>query len=426
MAASVEDWNAHLLSRVARVQQQLGYEPDDTVQPDARFADLLDSMGMVEFLALVARDCGAAPAVIEEAAARRFGTVAQLAEALAAAGLAPTAAPWRRVARLSPDRTPTGGPPVATRACWLAATAVRVPDTVEPSALLDAAVQRPVGWLERHAGIRARRVWAGQDALAAAADAGREALDRSGVLSEEVGALLVASEAPPQLLGLAAALHHRLGLRPGAAAVEVGGACTGFLAAVRLAQGLIGRLGGVLVLTVEAPSRFLEVRPGPAGEAAALFGDAAAAAVLTAESTGVDAVPVDEVLLGADGSAADLIRVERNAVGVEVHLEGRAVAGRAVRAMADLVREVSGCRGLSPADLAGVVAHGGNGRMPALVARELGLPVEQIWSATAEFGNLGAAALPVAWARRATRPRGPVAWAAAGAGMTWAGTLTGP
>jgi 3-oxoacyl-[acyl-carrier-protein] synthase-3 len=236
-----------------------------------------------------------------------------------------------------------------------------------------------------------------------------------------VGALLVASEAPPQLLGLAAALHHCLGLRPETAALEVGGACTGFLAAVRLAQGLLARLDAVLVLAVEAPSRFLTVRPGPAGEAAALFGDAAAAAVLSSQAAGTYAVALTEVLLGADGSSAGLLRVERAASGLlELHMEGQALASRAVRAMADHVREAAGRHGLAVEELAGVVAHGGNGRMPALVARQLEVPADRVWSATPEAGNLGAAALPVAWAVREPRPRGSVVWTAAGAGLTWA------
>ena len=44
-----------------------------------------------------------------------------------------------------------------------------------------------------------------------------------------------------------------------------------------------------------------------------------------------------------------------------------------------------------------VVVHGGNGRLPLLVARQLGLPAERVWSETASTGNLGSASLPVAY-----------------------------
>jgi 3-oxoacyl-[acyl-carrier-protein] synthase-3 len=286
-------------------------------------------------------------------------------------------------------------------------------------------LRRPAGWLESRAGIRGRRRWADQDPLAAAASAGRECLERAGVPAAAVGAVLVTGEAPPMLTGLAPALHHRLRLRSAAAAVEVGGACTGFLAAVRLAQGMFPGTGAVLIIAVEAPSRYLVTGPGPSGEAAALFGDGAAAALLTPRPAHGDAVALAEVMLGADGSAADLLRVERSLCGVpELHMDGPVLAGRAVRVMARAVRDLGTRHGVAVAGLRGVVAHGGNGRMPALLARQLGLPTERVWSETPTTGNLGAASLPAAWAARPPE-KGPVAWVAFGAGITWAATVTG-
>src|SRR5947209_4274400 len=164
----------HVLGRLREVQQGLGLAPaaDD---PAARLADEVDSMGLVELVAVLAEDCGV-----------RLG--------------------------------------------------------------------RPAGWLEQHAGIRQRHVWAGEDPLAAAAEAGRACLRDAGLLEEEVGALLVPSQAPPLLAGLAAALHHRLGLRPQTAALAVGGACTGFLAALWLARAWVAQVGPGLVLAGGAPS----------------------------------------------------------------------------------------------------------------------------------------------------------------------------
>jgi len=99
---------------------------------------------------------------------------------------------------------------------------------------------------------------------------------------------------------------------------------------------------------------------------------------------------------------------------------------RAVRAMAKGVRKAARRCGLTAADLAAVVAHGGNGRMPALLARQLGLPSERVRSATQRTGNLGSASLPAAWALQGEIPGGPVAWTAAGAGLTWAAAITLP
>src|SRR5262249_56284725 len=96
-----------------------------------------------------------------------------------------------------------------------------------------------------------------------------------------------------------------------------------------------------------------------------------------------------------------------------------------VRTLADAVRDLAGRHGLAPDDLAAVVVHGGNGRLPALVAKALGVGGERVWSETARTGNLGSASIPVAWAAREA-PAGPVAFAAAGAGLQWGSALLAP
>jgi 3-oxoacyl-[acyl-carrier-protein] synthase-3 len=419
MAVTDADGTAHLLHRLRQVQEQLGREPAGPGAASARFSDLLDSMGLVEFLAVLAEDCGVRPEAIEACAGHAFGTVAELAEAMRVAGILP---------RPRAEAVVRSAAQAAVRpAAWLAATAARLPGAVQSAAEINAALGRPASWLERHAGIGGRHLWAEEDPVAAAAEAARACLAEAGLLAEEVGALLVTSEAPPLLAGLGAALHHRLDLRPAAAALEVGGACTGFLAALWLGQRLLPQAGAVLLVAVEAPSRYLTLGPGPDGEAAALFGDGAAAGLLCAGPAGAGSLPVQDVVLAADGAAAGLLRVERSASGpVAVRMEGRALASRAVHAMAELVREVTSSRALAVTELAAVVAHGGNGRMPALLARALGLPPERVWSETPGRGNLGSASLPAAWALRRPHPRGPVAWVAAGAGLTAAAALTGP
>jgi 3-oxoacyl-[acyl-carrier-protein] synthase III len=170
-----------------------------------------------------------------------------------------------------------------------------------------------------------------------------------------VGALLVTSEAPPLAAGLAAALHARLGLPEQTPALEVGGACVGFLHALWLAGRLLPGVRTVLVLAVEDASRWLLPGPGPSGEAAALFGDGAGAWLL-----------------------------------------GDAPAGPAPRALAEVALGVA-----------------------------LGVAGERVWSETARTGNLGSASIPVAWAAREA-PAGPVAFAAAGAGLQWGSALLAP
>jgi 3-oxoacyl-[acyl-carrier-protein] synthase III len=296
---------------------------------------------------------------------------------------------------------------------------------VESAVFLDEHLGRPAGWLERHAGIRQRHIWAEQDPLAIAAEAGRASLREAGLLEEEVGALLVTSEAPPLLAGLAASLHQRLKLRPQTPALEVGGACTGFLSALWLARTLVQQVGLVLVVAIEAPSRHLTIEPGEAGEAAALFGDAAGAYLVSPESASPGSLAVVDLGLSVNGEDGPLLRVEGSGTSeVRVCMEGQRLASRAVEEMARGVREVAADHGLSPEGLAGVIVHGGNGRMAGLVARKLGLPRERVWSRTSETGNLGSASLLATWEGHRENVTGPVAWAAVGAGLVAGWALT--
>src|SRR5262249_27622240 len=160
-----------------------------------------------------------------------------------AAGLAPRDAP-KQVAALHGRQEPAAPP------CWLAATVAHLPLQVQPAAVINEVLHQPAGWLESHAGIVQRRLWDDQDPLQAAAAAGQDCVAQTGLAVEEVGPLLVTSEAPPVLAGLAADLHHRLGLLATAPATEVGGACTGFLTTLWLGQMMLPRLGAVLVIAV--------------------------------------------------------------------------------------------------------------------------------------------------------------------------------
>jgi 3-oxoacyl-[acyl-carrier-protein] synthase III len=109
-----------------------------------------------------------------------------------------------------------------------------------------------------------------------------------------------------------------------------------------------------------------------------------------------------------------------------LHLQRIPLAMHAVRTMAQAVRDLAHTKGLAPGDLAAVIIHGGNGRMPAMLARQLQLPPERVWSETARTGNLGSASLPVAWAAHDAITAAPVVWTAVGAGLTWGTALTDP
>ncbi len=78
---------SRLLHRLHEVQRRLHLVPGGDVS--SHFADVIDSMGFVEYIGQLADDCGVEPEVIERAAGRRFSTVGALAQALHGAGVLP-------------------------------------------------------------------------------------------------------------------------------------------------------------------------------------------------------------------------------------------------------------------------------------------------------------------------------------------------
>jgi 3-oxoacyl-[acyl-carrier-protein] synthase-3 len=307
---------------------------------------------------------------------------------------------------------------------WLAGTAVRLPRNVQSAAELDKAVGRPAGWLERRAGILQRRVWGAEDPLEAAADCAAAALRNARLPVDRVGALMTVSESPPLWVGLGAAVHHRLGLRASTPCFELGGACTGFLSAISLARSLLPRAGPILLVSVETHSRILPLVPGPHGEAAALFGDGCAAVVLAGGPVTAPAATLVDIETFADGSAAELLQVRQaDGTGFSLEMEGVPLTEFALHALATSTRTMAARHQLPLSKLAAIVAHGGNGRMPAMLARQLHLPRQKVWSDVAMTGNLGSASVPVAWASRAASTRGPVIWTAVGAGFVWGAAL---
>jgi 3-oxoacyl-[acyl-carrier-protein] synthase III len=410
----------HLLARVRQVQIALAWPGPPAAGFHEKFADLLDSMGLVEFLLQLAEDFGTTPEIIEQAVNRQFGTIRELAGALLEKAL--TAVPKSHQPKTMLTAQVTGD---STGQCWLVGSAVSLPSTVQSAKEIDRRINHPEGWLLERTGIQQRRIWGEQDPLTEAAQAGRACLGQAGLSTDEVGALLVTTETPPLLVGLAAAIHQRLGLAPDIAALDIGGACTGFLAALWLARDLVGRAGSVLIIALEAASKYLHLVPGPDGEFAALFGDGAAACLLRNQPAGNNPVLLNDVVLGTDGSGASLLKVTRWEKGsVSVEMMGKALSSRAVRTMAQATGALATKHDLDLSQLAAVITHGGNGRMPPLLARHLGLPSERVWSETASTGNLGSASLPIAWALRGPVSR-PVLWTAVGAGLTWGAALSG-
>ncbi|MER8458351.1 beta-ketoacyl-ACP synthase III [Mesorhizobium sp. M1300] len=294
------------------------------------------------------------------------------------------------------------------------------------------------GWIERRTGIRSR-FWATDDDTLSglAMHACDMALANAGIDRSDIGLLLLATSTPDHLLPPSAPLvAHRLGLRR-AGAVDLTGACAGFIYALIFADGFT-RLHGKASLVIAA--NILSRRINPAERASAvLFADAAGAVVIG---------PCDDPdrgILGAsvdsDGSRYGLIQIPAGGSNIPFQsgldlgqtrmtmTDGREVFAKAVEMMTACSQDALAAAQMQPQNIDRFVPHQANARIFDAVGRNLGIADEAIVKTIAEYGNSSAATIPLSLslAQQAEpfRPGEKILLAAAGAGLSGGALVVG-
>ena len=162
------------------------------------------------------------------------------------------------------------------------------PERIVPTARSRRGLGLEAGWIKRRTGIEERRYAAEGEALSdIAVKAGDMALARAGLSRDDVGLLLLATSTPDHLLPPSSPLvAHRLGLA-NAGAIDMAGACAGFIYALTLADSFV-RTQGIAVLVIAA--NILSRRINEADRASSvLFADAAGAVLLAPSAREADA-----------------------------------------------------------------------------------------------------------------------------------------
>ncbi len=294
------------------------------------------------------------------------------------------------------------------------------------------------GWIAKRTGIRERRYAADGEALSdIAVKAGEMALARAGFGRDRVALLILATSTPDHLLPPTAPLvAHRLGLN-GAGAIDMAGACSGFLHALTFADSF-ARTHNAPVLVIAA--NILSRRTNPNDRSSAvLFGDAAGAALIAPserKNTGVLGVK-----LASDGSAYDLIQIpaggSRKPFSASLEAEdtlmlirdGRAVFSKAVDMMASSAAAALTSAGLALNDITACIPHQANSRIIDAVQHRLGLPDDKMLSSVALYGNSSAATIPLTLSlhaeTRAINAGDKLLLCAAGAGLTGGAVVYG-
>jgi 3-oxoacyl-[acyl-carrier-protein] synthase III len=206
-----------------------------------------------------------------------------------------------------------------------------------------------------------------------------------------------------------------------AGAIDVGAACTGFIAGLSLARGQIeaGSAERVLVVGADALVRYLDPDDR---RTAALFGDGAGAVVVAAtEPPGRMSTPV----LRADGTKAALIYATHDER--MIRMEGQETFRNAVNRLSEVTEEALARADTELDDIDLFVYHQANRRILSAVGERLGLDGERVVDCIERYGNTSAASIPLALAEAEADGKlidgSRLLLAAFGAGFTWGGVV---
>ena len=291
------------------------------------------------------------------------------------------------------------------------------PAEVVPNSALAGRLGVDDAWIVKRTGVHTRRRAAPTERLSDMATwAGRRALSDAGVEAYDIDLVLVATMSQDEITPNTAPLvAHELGAER-AGAMDIGAACSGFLAALRLAAGQIetGRADRILVIGAEALTRLLDYDDP---KTAHLFGDGAGAVVLGPDGAG----QIGPITLAADGGLGPAITCSYE--DRVIKMDGHSTYQTAVKRLSEATVAAVAGAGLELEDVDLFVYHQANGRIIRAVGERLDLEPAKVADYVAHMANTSAASIPLTLSLlredNRLRPGQKVLIAAIGAGFTW-------
>ncbi len=282
---------------------------------------------------------------------------------------------------------------------------------IPPHKLTNADLEKMVdtsdAWIVERTGIKERRVL--DKSLATsdlATEAGLAACRNAGVDPATVDCIVLATVTPDvPFPATAVYVQKKLGAKAGGAAFDISAACAGFIYGLAIADGFIarGQFQRILVIGVEILSRIVDWKDR---NTCVLFGDGAGAVLLAPEKDETRGILSTHIY--SDGTYADLLNIpvggtrapiSAEAIEARQHLvkmNGREVYKHAVRNMAAASKAALEANGVSPDQVAWVIAHQANIRIIEGVSERVGIPLDRFYLNIEKYGNTSSASVPIA------------------------------
>lgn len=270
---------------------------------------------------------------------------------------------------------------------------------------LEKMVETSDEWIFTRTGMKERRIAnANEFTSDMAVEASKIALERAGVLPEQIDLIILATLTPDYIFpSTAAIVQHRLGAQK-AAAFDIQAACTGYIYGLSIAKAFIesGIYETVLLIASEKLSSITNYKDR---NTCVLFGDGAAASVISSKGKGL---AIRDVCLGSDGEQAEILKLpaggcrlpaSRETVENAQHyicMDGKEVFKHAVRRMESAAKECLDRSALTESEIDWLVPHQANERIIDAIAKRFNISLEKVYKTVHKYGNTSASAVPLA------------------------------
>ena len=310
------------------------------------------------------------------------------------------------------------------------------PKRVLTNADLEKMIETSDEWVVQRTGVRERHIAdEGEATSDLAVKAAQQALERAGLVPEDIEFIVVGTTTPDMFFPTVGNLvQQRLGCRR-VGSVDLLAACAGSVYSMSVGAKFIetGKYRRVLCIGAETLSRITDWTDRGT---CVLLADAAGAAVLEASEDGSGLIDAD---LYSDGQYWDLLYMPgggsrypatRETVDARMHyakMKGNEVFKVAVRMFVESTSALLRRHGFTATDVDLFIPHQANLRIIEAAVKRVGLPMERVFVNVDRYGNTGAASVYVALEEAVSAGRinrgDLVLLAAFGGGFTWGAAL---
>ncbi len=251
-------------------------------------------------------------------------------------------------------------------------------------------------WIRTRTGILERRILTTEPLEALAAEAAEKALKQAGLSAAQVDYILCSNVINPYLTpALSCVIQGEIGAT--CPCLDINGACAGFLYALEMAEAYLksGKCRHILVVAAECPTRMVDWADRAT---CVLFGDGAAAAVVSAE--GEDAcfrmyTACNTDVLHAYNASGNCPYVSPQIPASPLSMNGQEVYKFAVSRATEDIKALCEAQGMKLCEIGHFLLHQANLRILEAVRMRLGQPREKFPHNVEAHGNTSSAGVAI-------------------------------